>query len=76
LLKEALNCTWINQIEFDNLQRAREIRNPITHFRRPGYDGTIEHREVMENELPYTINEEDARHVMETVLHLLSKSAA
>lgn len=42
LLREALNCGWINQIEFDNLQRAREVRNPITHFRRPGYDDTIE----------------------------------
>ena len=76
LLKEALNYGWIDQTEFDNLQHAREIRNPVTHFRRPGYDDTIEYRAVMENELPYTIIEEDARHVMETVLHLLGKNAA
>jgi len=76
LLKEALNCGWIEQAEFDNLQHARKIRNPITHFRRPGYDDTIEYRTVRENELPYTIIEEDARHVMKTVLHLLGKNAA
>lgn len=69
LLREALNCGWMCQIEFDNLQRAREIRNPVTHFRRPGYDDTIEYHAVIENELPYTIIEEDVRHVMEAALH-------
>jgi hypothetical protein len=76
LLKEALNNGWINQTEFNNLQHARKIRNPVTHFRKPLYDDTIEYRAVMENELPYTIIEEDAQHVMETVLHLLGKNAA
>lgn len=76
LLREALNCGWMNQIEFDNLQRARETRNPITHFRRPGHDETIEYRAVTENELPYIIIEEDARHVVETVLHLLGRNTA
>jgi hypothetical protein len=76
LLREALNCGWINQIEFDNLQRVRKIRNPITHFRRPGYDDTIEYRAVIENKLPYTVVEEDAQHVLGTVLHLLGKNAA
>ena len=76
LLKEALSCDWINQTEFYNLEHAREIRNPVTHFRRPGHDETIEYRAVNENELPYTIIEEDARNVMETVLHLLGKNAA
>lgn len=76
LLKEALSCGWINQSEFDNLEHAREIRNPVAHFRRPSHDETIEYRAVNEIELPYIIIEEDARHVMETVLHLLSKNAA
>jgi hypothetical protein len=75
LLKEALTYGWIDQKEFDNLQHAREIRNPVTHFRRPGYDDTIEYRAVLENELPYNIIEEDARYVMETALHLLGKNA-
>ncbi len=76
LLQEALKNGWIDQIEFANLQRAREVRNPITHFRRPGHSETIGYRTVMQNESPYIIIEEDARHVMETVLHLLGKNAA
>ena len=46
LLQEALAYSWIDQAEFDNLQRARRIRNPITHFRRPLHSGTIEYRTV------------------------------
>jgi len=76
LLKEALAYNWIDQAEFDNLQRARRIRNPITHFRRPLHSDTIEYRAVMQDGMPYTIIEEDARHVMETAVHLLGKSAA
>ena len=76
LLEEALKYNWIDQEEFDNLQRARKIRNPITHFRRPGYHDTIEFRSVMENENPYAVIEEDARQVMEIVLRLLGKNVA
>ena len=76
LLKEALNHDWIDQREYANLQRARQIRNPITHYRKPGDNETIEYRAVTGNELPYSIIEEDARHVMETTLRLLEKNAA
>src|SRR2546423_8462803 len=44
LLREAVSTGWITQAEFDNLDRAREIRNPITHFRRPLHDDTVEYR--------------------------------
>jgi hypothetical protein len=66
LLKEARKCDWIDQADFNNLQHAREIRNLITHFRRLS--------EI--HSLPYTINEEDARHVMEAVWRLLDQFAA
>ncbi len=74
LLQEARNNGWVTQAEFDKLQRAREVRNPVTHFRRPLHDETVEYRAVTQDELPYTIVEEDARYVMETVLHLLGKN--
>ncbi len=76
LLKEAMKCGWVNQTEYENLERARKARNPITHFRKPLHGDTIEYRAVIENELPYMIIEEDAQHVIEIVLHLLGKSAA
>ena len=75
LLREAKTEGWVTETEFDNLERARKVRNPITHFRRPLHDETVEYRAVAQNELPYTIIEEDAQHVMETVLRLLGKNA-
>ena len=42
LLHEALTEGWISQTEVDDLHHAREIRNPITHFREPGHATTIE----------------------------------
>ncbi len=75
LLREANNEGWVTETEFDNLERARKVRNPITHFRTPLHDETVEYRAVAQNELPYTIIEEDAQHVMETVLRLLGKNA-
>ena len=65
----------MNQTEYANLERARKARNPITYFRRPLHGDTIEYRAVIENELPYTIIEDDAQNVMEIVLHLLNRSA-
>ena len=53
LLKEALNHGWVSQREHANLQHARQIRNLVTHYRKPGGDETIEYRAVMGNELPY-----------------------
>lgn len=73
LLQEALNCDWINQVEFQSLDKARRFRNPVTHYRRPLHDDTIMHRAVKDNELQYTLIEEDARHVMRTVMNLLNK---
>ncbi len=76
LLREALRSGWIDQNEFANLEHARKVRNPATHFRRPGHNDTVEYRSVRMNELPYLLLEEDARHVMETALRLLGKEAA
>lgn len=75
LLKEALNAGWVTQTEFDNLERVCEIRNPITHFRKPSHTDRVEYRAATQNELPHTIIEEDARHVIEIALQLLSKNA-
>jgi hypothetical protein len=74
LLREALNRGWITPSEYDNMERARQNRNPITHFRKPLGNDDIGRRSVMQDELPYTIIEQDARNVMETVFHLIGKS--
>jgi hypothetical protein len=75
LLQEAVEQGWLTPAEFENLDHAREIRNRITHFRPPLHDHTIEYRAVTENEMPYTLIESDARHVMEALFHLVGKTA-
>lgn len=74
LLRESLNTGLINHSEFDDLNHAREIRNPVTHFRRPLFDDTVEYRAVEQNELPYSVIEQDAFHVMTMALRLLDKN--
>ena len=75
LLREAKNEGLITENEFDNLERARKARNPVTHFRRPSHVETFEYRAVTKNELPYTVIEVDAQNVMATVFSLHSKNA-
>jgi hypothetical protein len=75
LLNEALKYGWLTQEEFDKLNQVKKIRNPLTHFRKPLDEDTIEFRSVMNNEMYYSIIEEDARTVMKAVFHLLSRNA-
>ena len=71
LLIKALEEGWINQTEFDNLDHARKIRNPVTHYREFGKNDTIEMRSLELKYNPYLVLEEDAYHVMETIFHLM-----
>jgi len=76
LLGEAVDGGWISQREFANLERARKVRNAVTHFRRLGDCDGIEYRAVEQNEAPYGIMESDARQVMESAIHLLARHRA
>jgi hypothetical protein len=73
LLREAVKNGWLSQQEFKNLDHARSLRNPITHFRRPGDEDAIESRSVTLKELPYSMIEEDARHVMVAAFRMLAR---
>jgi hypothetical protein len=64
LLRRALESRWINEDEFGQINRARELRNALTHFRRPLHEQGIEYRAYIENDFPYTVIEDDARHVI------------
>lgn len=75
LFKEALRRGWLTKEDFDKLNQAKKIRNPVTHFRKPLDKDTIEFRSVITNKSRYSIIEKDARNVMEVVFHLLSKIA-
>lgn len=75
LLQEARSAKWLSAAEYEAFDRARRIRNPVTHFRRPGHCENIEHRMVEENEYPYTVIEQDARTIAAAVMHLVGRNA-
>ena len=75
LLKYALDCQVIDEPEFASLDRAREVRNSVIHFRSPMRNDTLEFRSVMKGEPAYSVIEDDARHVMEIALRLLSNTS-
>ena len=76
LLREAVENGWLGQQEFEHLDHARALRNPVTHFRRPLHEDTVEYRSVTLNEPPYSILEEDARHVMVAAFRVLARQTA
>jgi hypothetical protein len=75
LLTEARNEGWLTEMEYDAFDRARKIRNPVTHFRRPGHRENIDARMLQENEYPYTLIEQDARTIAAAVMHMVGKNA-
>lgn len=74
LFNEALDRGWITQLEFENLDHARKIRNPVTHFHGFNNSDTIEMRSLKDHNYPYAVLEADAYHVMETIFHLMGKN--
>jgi hypothetical protein len=75
LFREAVRTGCLTADEYAWLDRARKLRNPVTHFRRPLYRDTVENRSVTEGSLPYWILEEDARHVVLAAMRVVAKRA-
>ena len=75
LLQEARSADWLSEAEYEAFDRARRIRNPVTHFRRPGHCENVERRMVDEDEYPYTVLEQDARTIAAAVMHIVGRNA-
>lgn len=75
LLREARTSGWISGEEFERLDRVRQLRNPIVHFRRPLERGTIELRAVETDTHPEELVESDAKEVLASVFRILQGSA-
>ena len=74
LLREAHAHGLIDDSEMQDLERIRKQRNVYAHFRRPGHEHSLERRAILENELPYSIVEQDATAVMTAALHMIAKN--
>ena len=75
LLQEARQCGWITDAEFDQLDKVRQLRNPLVHFRRPHGKGTVERRAIQQEREPEQIIEDDAREILAAVFRILAKEA-
>lgn len=75
LLEESRDLGWLSIDEYDAFERARQIRNPVTHFRHPMHHEGIDRRMVEENEHVYALIEKDARIIVGAVMHMLSRHA-
>jgi hypothetical protein len=75
LLEEAKKLAWLSSEEYEAFERARQIRNPVTHFRRPGHADDISSRALKANDYPYAVIEQDARTILTAVMHMVARHA-
>ena len=75
LFREARRCGWITEAEHRQLDRVRQLRNPLVHYRRPYASGTAERRAVQQECELDNVLEEDARTVLSAVFGILAKAA-
>ena len=75
LLREARQCGWITDAEFDQFDRVRQLRNHSVHYRRPFAAGTVDRRAIQQEREPEQIAEDDARGILAAVFRILAKEA-
>ncbi len=75
LIEEAFQQRLVSQPEYEVLHRIRHLRNPLTHFRKPLHNESIERRSVEANDYPYAVIEQDAKTVLQIMFELLRSRA-
>src|SRR5215210_7814743 len=75
LFEEARKEGWISKSEFDLFEKARNLRNPLTHFRAPMHKDLPESRAFREGSEPSEVVEDDAKQILEVVFRLVERNA-
>jgi hypothetical protein len=77
---EARNLGLLSQDEFSNLERLRQRRNPLAHFREPFHEETVEYRSLRSMHdgsglavSPEEVVANDAILALQLILHLLNR---
>ena len=70
ILSKANEIGWLSDEEYQNLMKAKKIRNSVIHFRKPFDKEDIDFKAVTENRHQYEIIVEDAKYVLQVVLKL------
>lgn len=75
LFREARRAGLLTEDELAALDKARRLRNALTHFRRPLDKSLPETRSYEEDREPHEVVEDDARLVLEAAFRLVEKQA-
>lgn len=75
LFSEALRAGWLTQDEFDSFEKARHMRNPLVHYRKPLHKELPESRAMREGRDPNEVLESDAKHILEAVFRIIALNA-
>jgi hypothetical protein len=75
LLKNALERGWLKPEEYKLLNKLRNLRNPIVHFRDHLSETRPEVRAVLSARTAEQVLEGDALKILEATIHVLQKTA-
>ena len=74
LLKKAQEQGWLSEIERANLERVRNLRNSIAHFKDPDDSTAMDMRGLMSGKDAYAALEKHAKNVLRAAAHILGKT--
>lgn len=74
LLDEAHKVDWLTASDLIAFNAARDLRNPLTHFRKPTHKNLPDMRAFREDRELDELLEQDAKSVLESVFRLIAKS--
>jgi len=75
LFKEANAVGWLEEREIEVFDKARRLRNPLVHFRKPLHKDLPEFRAIQGEREPYEIIEDDAKHILQVMFRLVKQNA-
>ena len=76
LFLEGHTAGWLTEQELEAFDKARCLRNPLVHFRKPGHKDSPEFRGVSDDRHPYEVVEDDAKHILGVMFRLVQRNAA
>lgn len=75
LIHEAMQINLLSAEEALAFNRARQLRNPLVHFKPPLQQESPDTRAYATGKQPYEIVESDAKHILEVMFRLVAKQA-
>jgi len=66
---------WLTEKELEAFDKARRLRNPLVHFRKPLHKDSPDFRVVSDDRHPYEVVEDDAKHILGVMFRIVHRNA-